>query len=195
MFVQVIQGSTKEAEALRERRARWERELMPGAAGFLGATGGVSYEGEFFTAARFESEEAAQRNSRRPEQGQWWSETEKHLDAEARFYNSTDVDVFLDGGSDDAGFVQVIQGTAKDRSKLVQSLQRSEQWLRSNRPELIGGFIAWQGNDFTEVAYFTSEVEARAGEKKEAPGELAGWVGLVDNLKFIDLHQPWLSSP
>jgi hypothetical protein len=170
MFVQVIQGSTKEAEALRERRARWERELMPGAAGFLGATGGVSYESEFFTAARFESEEAAQRNSRRPEQGQWWSETEKHLDAEARFYNSTDVDVFLDGDSDDAGFVQVIQGTAKDRSKLVQSLQRSEQWLRSNRPELIGGFIS--GREMTLPRSLTSPLRTRREQarRRRRPG-------------------------
>jgi len=195
MFVQVIQGTTREAEALREQRARWERELMPGAAGFLGATGGVSYDGEFITAARFESEEAAQRNSQRPEQDRWWSETQSHLDGEARFYDSTDVDVFLDGGSDDAGFVQVIQGTAKDRAKLAESLQKSEQWLRSNRPELIGGFVVWQDNDFSQFVYFTSEEEARAGESHDAPPELEERTSLVDNLKFIDLHQPWLSSP
>jgi hypothetical protein len=195
VFVQVIQGTTKEAEALRDQRSRWERDLKPGADGFLGSTGGVSYAGEFFLVARFENEETAQRNSQRPEQDRWWSETAEHLDGEARFYDSTDVDVLLDGGSNDAGFVQVVQGAAKDRTKLEESLRKAEQWLRSNRPELIGGLIVWQDNEFTQVVYFTSEDEARTGEMQEPPPELEEWTALVDDLKFIDLHQPWLSSP
>lgn len=195
MFVQVIQGRTKEAEALRDQRSRWERDLKPGAEGFLGSTGGVSYDGEFILVARFENEEAAQRNSRRPEQDQWWSETAEHLDGEARFYDSTDVELFLDGGSNDAGFVQVLQGAAKDRQRLAESLRKAEQWLRSNRPEIIGGFVVWQHNEFTQVVYFTSEDEARAREAQAPPPELEDWTALVDDLKFIDLHQPWLISP
>ena len=195
MFVQVIQGSTKEAEALRDQRSRWERDLMPGAEGFLGGTGGVSYAGEFVLVARFESEEAAQRNNRRPEQDRWWSETASHLDGEAQFYNTTDVDLFLDGGSDDAGFVQVVQGAAKDRTRLAQSLRNAEAWLRSNRPEIIGGFVVWHDNEFTQVVYFTSEDEARAGEAQDPPRELQEWTALVDDLRFFDLHQPWLLSP
>ena len=38
--------------------------------------------------ARFESEEAAQANSDRPEQGAWWAETAKVFDGEATFRNS-----------------------------------------------------------------------------------------------------------
>lgn len=195
MFVQVIQGITKEAEALRDQRSRWERELKTGADGFLGSTGGVSYHGEFFLVARFENEEAARRNSERPEQDRWWSETAEHLDGEAQFYDSTDVDVLLDGGSNDAGFVQVVQGAAKDRTRLEESLRKAEPWLRSNRPELIGGLIVWQDNEFTQVVYFTSEDEARTGEMQDPPPELQEWTAFVDDLKFIDLHQPWLSSP
>jgi hypothetical protein len=194
MFVQVIQGVTKDAEALRDQRSRWVRDLRPGADGFLGSTGGVSYDGEFILVARFENEEAARRNSRRPEQDRWWSETAEHLDGEARFYDTTDVDLFLGGGSNDAGFVQIMQGVAKDRTRLAESLGKAEQWLRSNRPELMGGFVVWQDNEFTQVVYFTSEDEARAGETQEPPAELEDWTELVDDLKFIDLHQPWLTS-
>ena len=194
MFVQVIQGVTKDAEALRDQRSRWVRDLRPGADGFLGSTGGVSYDGEFILVARFENEEAARRNSRRPEQDRWWSETAEHLDGEARFYDTTDVDLFLGGGSNDAGFVQIMQGVAKDRTRLAESLSKAEQWLRSNRPELMGGFVVWQDNEFTQVVYFTSEDEARAGETQEPPAELEDWTELVDDLKFIDLHQPWLTS-
>jgi hypothetical protein len=194
MFVQVIQGVTKDAEALRDQRSRWVRDLRPGADGFLGSTGGVSYDGEFILVARFENEEAARRNSRRPEQDRWWSETAEHLDGEARFYDTTDVDLFLGGGSNDAGFVQIMQGVAKDRTRLAESLGKAEQWLRSTRPELMGGFVVWQDNEFTQVVYFTSEDEARAGETQEPPAELEDWTELVDDLKFIDLHQPWLTS-
>jgi hypothetical protein len=79
MFVQVIQGTTKEAEALREQRLGGSGSSCPGPQGSSEPRGGVSYDGEFITAARFESEEAAQRNSQRPEQGRWWSETQPSM--------------------------------------------------------------------------------------------------------------------
>ncbi|MGE5763508.1 MAG: hypothetical protein ACM3ZF_06425, partial [Mycobacterium leprae] len=56
---------------------RWVEELAPGAAGWLGSTAGVTDDGRFIGLARFESEQAARRNSDRPEQGRWWAETSK----------------------------------------------------------------------------------------------------------------------
>jgi hypothetical protein len=44
--------------------------------------------------------------------------------------------------------------------------------------------------------YFTSEAEARAGETKEPPADLAAQMGefqdLMANIEFRDLRDPWL---
>ena len=75
MFVQVIQGQVSDPEQARAALDRWARELAPGAGGWLGSTAGVTEDGRFIALARFESEEAARRNSDRPEQDRWWAET------------------------------------------------------------------------------------------------------------------------
>ncbi len=66
MFVQVITAKVVDREGLSRQLDRWERELRPGAEGFLGSTSGATDEGRFIALVRFESEEAAQRNSDRP---------------------------------------------------------------------------------------------------------------------------------
>jgi hypothetical protein len=202
MFAQVIQARTKDAAALWNRMEEWDRSLKPGARGFLGSTAGVSDDGEFIAIARFDSEEAARRNSDRPEQGRWWAETERHLEGDVRFYDCTEVETVWDGGSDDAGFVQVIQGRLKDEDHKAQWRQAeadAEQWLRENRPDLIGGVRAWQGTAFSDFVYFTSEEDARVGERKQPPAESGAsaedWMAQVDDLKFIDLKRPHFSSP
>lgn len=194
MFVQVIQGKAKDPAGIRKQFERWNEELRPNARGFLGSTAGVADDGEFIAVTRFESQEAARANSDSPAQDAWWRETEQYLDGEARFYDTTDVGQIGAGGSDDAGFVQVIQGTAKDRATYEQMERDWEPQMKQLRPDVIGGIAAWQGNDFTQVMYFTSEAEAREGEKKmaEQPQEEdTGWQQMVDNLKFIDLRDPW----
>ena len=80
MFVQVMEGKVSDFEAMRRRGEIWEQELRPGAVGFLGTTGGVTESGDSFVFARFDSEEAAHANSSRPEQGEWWAETERCYD-------------------------------------------------------------------------------------------------------------------
>ncbi len=69
MFVQVITARTSDAAQVRAALDRWNEELAPGAEGWLGSTSGVTEDGRLVALARFESEEAAQRNSDRPEQG------------------------------------------------------------------------------------------------------------------------------
>ena len=61
----------------------------------------------------------------------------------------------------------------------------------------MGGLRIWTSSDrHVEVAYFKSEAEARAGEKKEPPAALADAKGqfeaLMANVEFIDLNEPWL---
>lgn len=77
MFVQVIQGHVLDPQQVYAALDRWVQELAPGASGWLGSTAGVTEDGRFLAVARFESEEAARRNSNRPEQGQWWAETSR----------------------------------------------------------------------------------------------------------------------
>ena len=88
MFVQVIQGQVSDAGQARAAMDRWTKELAPGAEGWLGSTAGVTEEGWLVALARFESEEAAQRNSDRPEQDAWWSETATLFTGPVAFQNS-----------------------------------------------------------------------------------------------------------
>ena len=100
MFTQVIQGKTSQPDALRAAGDRWMEQLAPGATGWLGSTEGVTEDGRWIAVERFESEEAARRNSERPEQDQWWRETAKLFDGEATFRDSTDVTLDLHGDPD-----------------------------------------------------------------------------------------------
>ena len=167
MFVQVIQGRVSDPAALRGAADRWMRDLRPGATGWLGSTGGVTDDGRFVMLARFDSEEAARRNSDRPEQGQWWAETAKALDGPATFHDSTDVTVDTPGDPDRAGFVQVMQGrgTDPDRAKELMNAD-SDKWA-AFRPEILGSVaVGYDDGAYTMVMYFTSEADAREGNAR-----------------------------
>ncbi len=199
MFVQVIDGRAKDADGLRSQAEKWRKELAPGAKGWLGSTGGVADDGTFIVVVRFESEAAAQANSDRPEQGAWWEETKGFFDGEVTFLNCPTVDVFGAGGSDDAGFVQVMQGHA-DRDQVVAAMSGLDETMRQARPDVIGGIAAWPGDGtFTQVVYFTSEAEARKGEQREmSPEEAEAMqqaVGSMQVERFVDLKAPWFNSP
>lgn len=196
MFVQIIEGRTSDAEGLARQGERWSVDLAPAAIGFLGATMGTTADGHAINVARFDSAESARANSDRPEQGTWWAETEKFYDGEVTFTESTDVEEFRGGGSNDAGFVQVMKSTGADRAELARL---DEQFARhpEARPDLLGMLRIWTGDrDCVEVAYFTSETEARVGEQSELPGELRDlMVGLeqaMGTTEFLDLEAPTL---
>ena len=201
MFVQVIQGRIADAEAMRRALDRWAAELAPGAVGWLGSTAGVTDDGRFIALVRFDSAQAARRNSERPEQDQWWAETSKLFDGEATFRDSTDVTVDAVGDPDRAGFVQVVQGRGSDpeRAKELMS-QDSDKWAEI-RPDVIGSVAAGHdGGAYTMAMYFTSEAEAREGERKELPPELAAQMEEMNKMsigepEFFDIRRPWLLSP
>jgi hypothetical protein len=199
MFVQVITGTTSDAAGLRRQMDRWDQELRPGAAGYLGSTGGVTDDGRVFMAARFESEEAAQRNSAREEQGAWWAETEKFIQNPA-FQDSAEVTVLGGGGSNDAGFVQVMRGRVADKEKAPALMARFAELLPAmaeGRPDIIGDMtVIHSDGTYCDIIYFTSEAAAREGEKTEPPAEMQAMFGEftaampVD--EYIDLKDPWL---
>lgn len=198
MFIQVIQGTTRDAAGLRQRLEVWEQDLQPGAEGYLGSTGGVADDGTVVLVARFDDEDAAQANSARPEQGAWWSETAKYFDGEVTFRNCREVDQTFGGGSDEAGFVQVMQGRALDRARLAELEAQLMPKLRELRPDVLGSVRGWDGDDFVDVIYFTNEAAAREGEAAMAGQvgeEMAEFNRLIDGLWFIDLKDPWLRSP
>ena len=195
MFVQVIKGRTSDAAGLRGRLDVWRSEVKPGAVGYLGSTGGVADDGTVIMFARFADEAAAKANGKRAEQAAWWEETAKYFDGEPTFRESTDVATTLAGGSNDAGFVQVMEGTVKDRAKAeaFETPEMMEQ-LKTARPDLIGGIRVWfDGNTFAEVAYFTSEADARKGESSsDFSGPQEEYMALYDEMTFTDLREPML---
>jgi hypothetical protein len=201
MFAQVIQGRTTDADGVRAALDRWVQELAPGAVGWLGSTVGTTDDGTFIAIARFESAEAARRNSRRPEQDRWWQETSRLFDGDVDVRDSEDVTVELQGDPDRAGFVQVMQGrvTDLDRAKEVMA-QIPADVMAGFRPDVLGSvMIGHPDGAWTQVLYFTSEAEARDGERKEPPRELQvamedmGKLSVGDTT-FLDLRQPLLRS-
>lgn len=196
MFVQIIEGQTSDAAALTARGESWQEELAPGAVGYLGVTSGVTADGRAITIVRFQDEASATANGNRPEQGEWWAETAKLYDGEPTFTNSSEVDEWGGGGSNDAGFVQVMKSTGVDRAK-VEAMDRAFEPHMHLRPDLLGGIRIWTGPDScVDVAYFTSEAEAREGEKAEMPPELASVMEqMAEGLgttEYLDLTDPQL---
>lgn len=201
MFAQVIQGRTSQPQALVDVFDRWKADLSSGAPGWLGSTGGVTEDGRFIFVVRFESEKAATANSARPEQDAWWADTAQLLDGEAVFRNSTDVDVDVNGDPDQAGFVQVMQGRGSDPERAKQLMaQDADKWAEF-RPDVIGSVtIGHDEGAYTMVIYFTSETEAREGERKELPPELQAQMEEMNKLsiaepEFFDLERPVFGSP
>src|SRR5437762_7337373 len=129
MFIQVIQGKIGDVDGLRAAVERWGEEIGPTATGWLGTTGGATADGTAIAVVRFESAEAARENSERPEQQQWWEEASRYFAGEVTFHDCTDVHTFLDGGSDDAGFVQIIQGRTSDPDRMRELLEQSSKAL------------------------------------------------------------------
>jgi hypothetical protein len=201
MYVQVIQGKAKDPTALRRQWDAWNTDLKPSAQGFLGGTAGVTADGEFIALVRFDDEGAARANNDRPEQDEWWTETARYLDG-PMFHDCTVVDLVNDGGSDAAGFVQVIQGKVTDVDKARELDRSMEGDMRGLRPDLIGGIVAWHPRDgrFTNAMYFTSESEARAKESEMSDAEgfeqyMREYQAISDGEpSYLDITDPWYSS-
>jgi hypothetical protein len=178
---------------------RWLRDLRPGAIGYLGSTGGVTDAGDCIMIARFTSEADAHRNSDRPEQGAWWADTEACFDGPVRFHESSDVTVMRHGDADQARFVQVMEGHISDREAARQLDEKADEILARARPDLIESITAYfEDGEFTDIAYFRSEHEAREAEQRAMPPDLADsfaeWEATMKVERFLDLRAPWLAN-
>ncbi len=198
MFVQVVRGKVKDGERLRSQAEAWEREVRPRAIGFLGSTGGITDDGDFIVLARFEDEESAKANSALPEQDRWWKATEQHLE-DVTFHDCSDVEVWGGGGSDEAGFVQIMQGRVNDIDAVRRLNDSMEKEMPVRRPDVLGGLtIVYDDGAFTDVVYFSSVEEARRNEKamsEDPPAEMEEWASLIEgDITYYDLEEPWLVS-
>ncbi len=205
MFAQIIRGKVSDPSAVRPLVDRWNAEIAPKAAGWLGSTGGISDDDELFVLVRFDSEEAARANSDRPEQGRWWGEMEQLLDGPVTFQDSNDVRVETYGDPDSAGFVQVMTGQTSDPVRARELMDQDRPDMSGFRPEILGSVVVGhQDGKWTMVIYFTSEAAAREGERKEPPPELQEQMRktmeevaalAVGEPQFLDLRRPFLDAP
>lgn len=197
MFIQVIQGKCTRHDELRAVLDRWPVELGPGAAGWLGGTYGFTDDDDFIGVVRFEDRESAMANSERPEQGAWAEQMMAAFDGPVEFHDADDVTLLFDGGSDEAGFVQVIRGRVDDPERLRRLIASDPAELRRMRPEIIGATLALEPDgSFTETVAFTDEASARAGERTEPPADVRAELEYaMQGATFYDLRDPWFNSP
>ena len=200
MFIQVISGKVKDADAMQRHADKWQTDLRPGATGFLGVTQGITDDNRFVVLARFESPEAARKNSERPEQGKWFEEMQQYID-DVTIHDSSRVETLFGGGKDEAKFIQVMQGRIKDRAKADATFKRAaeaEKVLGAARPDVIGEVVAIHddGDTYTDAVYFSSEDEARANEKKPMPEGAAEMMAEIESAlevtEYLDLRRLYL---
>ena len=201
MFVQEIEGRVSDPSLVRAQLDKWVTEVASKAVGWLGSTSGVTEDGRLVALARFESEQAAQSNSDRPEQTAWWQEMAALLDGEPTFHNSTSVAVDTPGDPSQAGFVQVMQGRSSDPDRLRELMASDPPDWAAYRPDILGTLSVGHEEDaWTMAIYFASEEAAREGEAKEPPPELQEMMKEMEALSvgepvFHDLKDPWLHAP
>ncbi len=199
MFIQIIQGKCNDADRVHQLIDQWRDEMGSKVEGWLGGTYGITDDGEFVGVIRFDSREAAAQNSARPEQGAWWEETKSCFDGEVTFHDCDNAMTFLGGGSDEAGFVQIMQGRLSDPERFRHFMEQPMDMLHETRPEILGGTIAMEPDGwFTQTVAFRTEAEAREGEHKEMPAELREQfqteMSMMQDVKYLDLHHPWFAS-
>lgn len=108
----------------------------------------------------------------------------------------------MQGDPAHAGFVQVMQGRVSDRDRAKELMaQIPADLMAEYRPDVLGSVvIGHRDGVWTQVIYFTSEADAREGERREPPPELRGAMeemgkSSVGETTFLDVRQPLLLSP
>ncbi|REF96006.1 hypothetical protein DFJ67_1971 [Asanoa ferruginea] len=199
MFVQITQGHVRGAEQVKAALDEWVRDVAPGAEGWLRTTSGVTDDGVFVSLVSFTDAASAHRNSDRPEQAQWWERTAPLFDGEVTFHDADNAVTDNPGDPDSAKFVQLVQGQGSDRVRALTVLVAETGKWAEIRPEVLGVTACTYGNgEYTVAVYFANERDARVGERKPLPADLAKALAEVQHLRvrqpsYLDLHTPWIS--
>jgi hypothetical protein len=200
VFIRIMRGRVVDGPGARFELARWHQELGGATPGWQRFTAGVTDDGEAVAVLRFANEAAAMDGGGRPEHADWQASLDRRLAAPATWYDCPVVNVMKGGDDADAGFVQVMQGRLVDPIRLAAMRAEVERTLRERAPHVLGVTVAEHvdGIGFTEVTYFTSEREARAGER-QMPVEMAVQLGTVrsymEGLEFHELRDPVVVGP
>jgi hypothetical protein len=196
VFIQVIQGKCSRPDELRTLSDEWREQQAMAADGWLGGTYGFTDDGTFVGVVRFEDRDKAMANSQRPEQGAWAERMVALFDGPVEFHDSDDVTLLFDGGSDAAGFVQVIQGKVDDPARVRAMMTSHTAELHEMRPEILGATLALEPDGtFTETVGFTDEASARSAEGGEPPAEVAAELDyMMRGATFFDLRHPWFET-
>ncbi len=68
--------------------------------------------------------------------------------------------------------------------------------MTEQRPDVVGMVSVWSGDQVWDIGYFSSEEEAREGEKKEMPEEhrkmFEDWQSVIQDTKYLDIADPWI---
>jgi len=193
MFIQVMQAKCSRPDEVRAFMDKWSAVAS---VGFLGGTFGVTDDGDLLAIVRFESADAARANSERPETDAMSQEFASYLDSPIDFADYDDVTNIRGGGSDDAGFVQVIRGRVDDAAR-AKALAQGFSEMTETRQDVIGGTLAIAADGgYTETIYFTDEASARANEQGEPPPDdvRADLEWMAAGASFYDLRNPWFES-
>jgi hypothetical protein len=97
--------------------------------------------------------------------------------------------------------VQVMQGRTSDPDRARELMADDSIDWQEFRPDILGSVsVEHEGNAWTMALYFTSEEEAREGERKEPPAEMQEMMKEMDALSvgepvYFDLKDPWLHAP
>jgi hypothetical protein len=192
VFIQVIKAKTSRQDEARALLQEWN-DVPNVDGGPLGGTFGFTDDGTFIGVVRFESRDTARANSDQPETDAMAQRMTELMDGPPEYYDCDDVTVWLDGGSDDAGFVQVIIGKTDDADRLKEVMGDDSNDVQQERPDIIGGtFALTDDGTFINTIAFTDEASAREGEKNSSPPE--EMQSVMRDLQYFDLRDPWFES-
>lgn len=149
MYVQMIHGVISNEAGLRQSVDRLVKDLEAEAVGHLGTTAGTCDDGTFVAVFRFESADAATKNSARPQQQLWWIEVERFFDGDFTLTAYTDAAQVSDSAADEATPANGdsvaeanASGTRANKHRLVEKIKDvwhdisygQERLIERNRP-------------------------------------------------------------
>lgn len=196
MFIQMVSAPCTKQDDMRALVDNWCAE-MSDRAGWLGGTYGFTDDDRFVGVVRFEDSRDCELWCQEPEAGAWWAAAEELCSGAPEIHQSGDVSIMLGGGSDTAGFVQVMHGKVGN-ADVLRHMTDTEMtsMLEQARPEIIGATLIFEDDGtFTETVAFTDEESARRGEATAMPDEMAAeWSSAATDVEYLDLHHPWFAS-
>ena len=197
VFIQMVQGRCSRHDEMRDLVDDW-CAMMADRPGWLGGTYGFTDDDRFLGIVRFDSGSACKDAAGTSEAATMWAGAEELFDGRCEIHESEDVSMMLDGGSDSAGFVQVMRGRVADADRFRHFMTDTEvtSMLHDARPEIIGATLAIESDGtFLETVAFTDEASARKGEQLDMPAEMqADFEAAMADVEYLDLHKPWFAS-